>query len=83
MDERETLYEYLRVRRDNFRGKPDGLSDVDVRRPFTPTRTNLPGLAKHVASIDFGYVGKMFGCPSGRRRWLAHLRTLRSRPCLS
>ena len=49
MDEKETLHRYLRVRRDNLLGKLDGLREYDVRRPLTPTGTNLLGLIKHVA----------------------------------
>jgi uncharacterized damage-inducible protein DinB len=66
MDEKETLHRYLRVRRDNLLGKLDGLSEYDVRRPLTPTGTNLLGLVKHVASMELGYFGDVFGRPSGR-----------------
>ena len=40
--------------------KLDGLSDYDVRRPMTPTGTNLLGLVKHVASVEAGYLGEVF-----------------------
>ena len=30
--------------------KLDGLSEFDLRRPMTPTGTNLLGLVKHLAS---------------------------------
>jgi len=43
--------------------KLDGLSDYDVRRPMVPTGTNLLGLVKHVASVEFGYFGETFGRP--------------------
>ena len=46
--------------------KLDGLSDYDVRRPMTPTGTNLLGLVKHVASVEAGYLGEMFGRPFPR-----------------
>lgn len=65
MDEKETLHRYLRVRRDNLLGKLDGLSEYDVRRPLTPTGTNLLGLVKHLASVELGYFGDVFGRPSG------------------
>ena len=45
--------------------KLDGLSDYDIRRPMTPTGTNLLGLIKHVASVELGYLGDTFGRPSG------------------
>jgi uncharacterized damage-inducible protein DinB len=71
MDEKERLHHYLRVRRDNLLGKLDGLSEYDVRRPLTPTGTNLLGLVKHVASVELGYFGEVFGRPSGRHLpWL-------------
>ena len=45
--------------------KLDGLSEYDVRRPLTPTGTNLLGLVKHVASVEAGYFGETFGRPFG------------------
>lgn len=45
--------------------KLDGLSDYDLRRPLTPTGTNLLGLVKHLASVELGYFGETFGRPSG------------------
>ena len=45
--------------------KLDGLSDYDIRRPLTPTGTNLLGLVKHVASVEAGYFGDCFDRPFG------------------
>jgi hypothetical protein len=45
--------------------KMEGLSEYDVRRPMVPTGTNLLGLVKHLASIEFGYFGDTFGRPPG------------------
>lgn len=45
--------------------KLDGLSEYDLRRPLTPTGTNLLGLVKHLASMADGYFGDVFGRPSG------------------
>jgi uncharacterized damage-inducible protein DinB len=71
MDEKETLHRYLRARRDELLGKLDGLGEYDVRRPLTPTGTNLLGLVKHVASVEVDYFGVVFGRPSGRHLpWL-------------
>jgi uncharacterized damage-inducible protein DinB len=47
--------------RDALVWKLDGLSEYDVRRPITPTGTNLLGLVKHVASVEAGYLGNVFG----------------------
>ena len=66
MDEKATLHHYLRVRRECLLGKLDGLDEYDARRPLTPTGTNLLGLVKHVASMELGYFGEVFGRPSGR-----------------
>jgi Protein of unknown function (DUF664) len=44
--------------------KLDGLGEYDIRRPLTPTGTNLLGLVKHVAGTEAGYLGDTFGRPS-------------------
>ena len=44
---------------------PLRLAEYDIRRPLTPTGTNLLGLVKHVASVELGYFGDTFGRPSG------------------
>lgn len=66
MDEKATLHHYLRTRRHQLLAKLDGLGEYDVRRPMTPTGTNLLGLVKHVASVELDYFGEVFGRPSGR-----------------
>jgi hypothetical protein len=45
----------------------DGLSEYDKRRPLTPTGTNLLGLAKHLAGMEYGYLGEAFGRPPVER----------------
>ena len=71
MDEKAVLLTYLRLRRADLLGKLDGLGEYDVRRPMTPTGTNLLGLVKHVSSVELGYFGEVFGRPSGRELpWL-------------
>jgi uncharacterized damage-inducible protein DinB len=59
------LHRYLQMAREALLWKLDGLSDHDVRRPMTPTGTNLLGLVKHVASVEVGYLGVVFGRPFG------------------
>jgi uncharacterized protein DUF664 len=66
MDGKSALLEYLRARRADLLAKLDGLGEYDVRRPMTPTGTNLLGLVKHVAYVQLGYLGDVFGRPSGR-----------------
>lgn len=57
------LHRYLRVAREALLWKLEGLSEYDIRRPLTPTGTNLLGLIKHVASVEVGYFGNTFGRP--------------------
>lgn len=65
-DPKATLHRYLRVQRDALLAKLDGLSERDLRWPMTPTGTNLLGLVKHVASVQLGYFGEVFGRPADR-----------------
>jgi uncharacterized damage-inducible protein DinB len=64
-DPKADLSRYLQVAREALLWKLDGLSEYDVRRPLTPTGTNLLGLVKHVASVELAYFGMAFGRPSG------------------
>lgn len=57
------LHKYLRTARDVMLWKLDGLSDYDVRRPLTPSGTNLLGMVKHLAGVEAGYLGRVFGRP--------------------
>jgi uncharacterized damage-inducible protein DinB len=57
----ETLLRYLQTAREALLWKLEGLSEYDVRRPITPTGTNLLGLVKHVASVELGYFVGCFG----------------------
>lgn len=59
-DPKATLLRYLDSNREALLFKLDGLSEYDVRRPLTPTGTNLLGLVKHVALVEFGYLGEVF-----------------------
>jgi uncharacterized damage-inducible protein DinB len=62
-DPKADLHAYLQEARDAMLWKLDGLSDYDIRRPLTPTGTNLLGLVKHLAALEFGYFGDTFGRP--------------------
>ena len=62
-DPKADLKRYLQNSREALLWKLDGLSEYDVRRPLTPTGTNLLGLVKHVASVEAGYFGDTFGRP--------------------
>jgi uncharacterized damage-inducible protein DinB len=62
-DPKADLYRYLQIAREALIWKCFGLSEYDVRRPLTPTGTNLLGLIKHAASVEFGYFGETFDRP--------------------
>lgn len=64
-DPKDDLHRYLKAAREAVVWKLDGLSEYDIRRPLTPTGTNLLGLVKHLASVEFGYFGPTFGRPHG------------------
>jgi hypothetical protein len=64
-DVKADLRFYLQPARDALLWKLDGLSEYDIRRPLTPTGTNLLGLVKHAACAELGYLGDTFGRPSG------------------
>jgi len=58
------LHRYLQESRERLVSALDGLSEYDIRRPMTPTGTNLLGLVKHVLGIEFGYLGDCVGRPA-------------------
>jgi uncharacterized damage-inducible protein DinB len=62
-----SLHDELRWAREAIVWKLDGLEDYDVRRPLTPTGTNLLGLIKHVAMGESQYLGVVFGRPFPER----------------
>jgi uncharacterized damage-inducible protein DinB len=64
-DPKADLHRYLRTARGVLLWKLDGLSEYDVRRPMTPTGTNLLGLVKHLTGTELGYFGDVFGRPFG------------------
>ncbi len=71
-DPKTDLRHYLQEARDAVVWKLDGLREYDIRRPLVPTGTNLLGLVKHLASVELGYFGDVFGRPSGEPLpWMA------------
>lgn len=54
---------YLQGARETLLWKLDGLGERDIRRPLTPTGTNLLGLVKHSAGTHLRYFGEVFGRP--------------------
>jgi uncharacterized damage-inducible protein DinB len=63
-DQKDVLQSYLQQSREALVWKLDGLAEYDVRRPMVQTGTNLLGIVKHVASVEAGYLGDIFGRPS-------------------
>jgi len=59
--QKDILLDYLQTIRDTVVWKLDGLSEYDVRRPLTPTGTNLLGVVKHLAYVELGYFVESFG----------------------
>jgi uncharacterized damage-inducible protein DinB len=62
-DHKASLHRYLRAGREALLWKLEGLSEYDVRRPLVRTGTNLLGLVKHLAGVEAGYLGFVFGRP--------------------
>jgi uncharacterized damage-inducible protein DinB len=69
-DPKADLHRYLQDAREALLWKLDGLAEHDIRRPLTPTGTNLLGLVKHLAGVELWYLGDAFGQPpTGPRPW--------------
>src|SRR4051812_4684780 len=62
-DPKADLHRYLKAARGSVLWKLEGLSEYDIRRPMVATGTNLLGLVKHLASVESGYFGSVFGRP--------------------
>ena len=59
--QQDILVRYLQTIREAVVWKLDGLGEYDVRRPLTPTGTNLLGLVKHLATVELGYFVQSMG----------------------
>ena len=60
---KERLARYLSNARAGVLWKLEGLGEYDVRRPMTPTGTNLLGLVRHLTEVEGYYVGDAFDRP--------------------
>lgn len=60
---KDELVGKLRDQRSDLLGKLEGLGEYDLRRPLTPSGTNLLGLVKHLAGIEYSYLGESLGRP--------------------
>ncbi len=61
LDEKHSLLMSLDRHRDVVLWKLDGLDDEQLRRPMTPSGTNLLGLVKHLAAVEYGWFCQTFG----------------------
>ncbi|MFF9813269.1 DinB family protein [Streptomyces sp. NPDC014006] len=69
---KEDLRRCLQDAREVMLWKLEGVSEYDVRRPLTPTGTNLLGLVKHLTGAEALYFGATFGRPfDGPALWIA------------
>ena len=68
-DAKADLLDYLQGARETLLWKLDGLGEYDIRRPLTPTGTNLLGLVKHQAGGELIYFGDVFGRPPAQPRY--------------
>ncbi len=59
--EKQILHTELQRQRDVVRWKLVGLNDEQLRRSMTPSGTNLLGLVKHLASVEYGWFCGTFG----------------------
>ncbi len=59
-----TLVSRLQGLREAVLWKIDGVDEYDLRRPLTPTGTNLLGLVRHLSAVEFDYFGDVFGRPT-------------------
>ena len=60
-DEKDTLRASLDRHRDAVLWKLQGLDEERLRRPMTPSGTNLLGLVNHLASVEYGWFVETFG----------------------
>jgi uncharacterized damage-inducible protein DinB len=62
--EKESLHASLNRHRDAVLWKLDGLDDDALRRAMTTSGTNLLGLVKHLAAVEYGWFCETFGRPT-------------------
>lgn len=63
LDSKADLRIYLQDAREALLWKLEGSSEYGLRRPMTPTGTNLLGLVKHLTGAEAAYFGEAFDRP--------------------
>ncbi|MFD1858617.1 DinB family protein [Aeromicrobium camelliae] len=58
---RSILVHYLERAHRSVLGAVEGVGEYDLRRPLTPTGTNLLGVLKHLATVEHGYLVQLPG----------------------
>lgn len=66
-DLKAELHRKLQAGRAGLLSRLEGLTEYDMRRPMTPTAANLLGLVKHLAGLEYGYLGESFDRPVPER----------------
>ena len=61
---KEELHRKLQASRAGLLSRLDDLAEFDLRRPLTPSGTNLLGLVKHLIGVESAYLIEAFGRPS-------------------
>jgi uncharacterized damage-inducible protein DinB len=60
-DEKQSLQVSLDRHRDAVLWKLEGLDDTNLRRAMTPSGTNLLGMVKHLAAVEYSWFCQTFG----------------------
>jgi Protein of unknown function (DUF664) len=60
-DEKQSLHVSLDRHRDAVLWKLEGLDDASLRRAMTPSGTNLLGMVKHLAAVEYSWFCQTFG----------------------
>jgi uncharacterized damage-inducible protein DinB len=59
--EKDCLHHSLNAHRNVVLWKLEGLSEAQARQPMVPSGTNLLGLVKHLAAVEYGWFCETFG----------------------
>ena len=70
MDDKAMLKTYLDSLRSAVLWKLEGLDEWQARWPMTSTGSNVLGIVKHVAAMEYGYLGIVFGRPGEELPWI-------------
>ncbi len=62
--EKESLFASLERHRAAVLWKIENLDDASLRRGMTPSGTNLLGLVKHLAAVEYAWFCETFGVPT-------------------